>query len=56
MSASVAPVERMTEAPLPPMRGRVQAGAPLGPATWFRVGGAADWLVRPADVDDLLRL
>ncbi|MBI0534265.1 UDP-N-acetylmuramate dehydrogenase [Roseomonas sp. KE2513] len=52
MSASVA----MTEAPLPALRGRVQAGAALGPATWFRVGGAADWLVRPADVDDLLRL
>ncbi|WP_458097690.1 UDP-N-acetylmuramate dehydrogenase [Roseomonas sp. WA12] len=46
----------MTEAPLPGLRGRVQADAPLGAATWFRVGGAADWLVRPADVDDLLRL
>ena len=52
MSASV----DMTEAPLPGLRGRVQAGAPLGATTWFRVGGAADWLVRPADVDDLLRL
>ncbi|MBP0445577.1 UDP-N-acetylmuramate dehydrogenase [Roseomonas sp. SSH11] len=46
----------MTEGPLPPLRGRVQAGAPLGAGTWFRVGGAADWLVRPADTDDLLRL
>ena len=46
----------MTEGPLPQLRGRVQAGAPLGATTWFRVGGAADWLVRPADVDDLLRL
>ncbi|WP_245215713.1 UDP-N-acetylmuramate dehydrogenase [Pararoseomonas baculiformis] len=52
MSASVS----MTEGPLPPLRGRVQAGAPLGAGTWFRVGGAADWLVRPADTDDLLRL
>jgi UDP-N-acetylmuramate dehydrogenase len=46
-----------TEAParlaLPPLRGRVQAGAPLGPTTWFRVGGPAEALVRPADVADL---
>ncbi len=38
---------------LPTLRGRVQADALLGPATWFRVGGAAEVLVRPADVDDL---
>ncbi|NMJ44364.1 UDP-N-acetylmuramate dehydrogenase [Roseomonas sp. JC162] len=43
-------------ATLPPLRGRVQRDAPLGPATWFRVGGPADALVRPADVDDLLLL
>ncbi|GGG16499.1 UDP-N-acetylenolpyruvoylglucosamine reductase [Caldovatus sediminis] len=41
---------------LPPLRGRVQAGAPLAPTTWFRVGGPAEWLARPADLDDLLRL
>jgi len=41
---------------LPPMRGRVQADAPLGPTTWFRVGGPAEVLVRPADVDDLCAL
>ena len=35
------------------LRGRAQQNAPLGPTTWFRVGGAAEWLVRPADVDDL---
>lgn len=40
----------------PPLRGRVQHDAPLGAATWFRVGGPADVLVRPADVDDLLLL
>ena len=34
---------------LPPLRGRVQANAPLAPFTWFRVGGPADALVRPAD-------
>lgn len=38
---------------LPPCRGRVQAGGVLGPATWFRVGGPAEILVRPADVADL---
>ena len=43
-------------ATLPALRGRVQRDAALGPATWFRVGGPADWLVRPADVDDLLLL
>lgn len=43
-------------ATLPPLRGRVQANAPLGPTTWFRVGGPAEWLVRPADLDDLLLL
>ena len=43
-------------ATLPPLRGRVQRDAPLGPATWFRVGGPAEILVRPADVDDLLLL
>ncbi|WP_111400406.1 UDP-N-acetylmuramate dehydrogenase [Humitalea rosea] len=41
---------------LPPLRGRVQAEAPLAAFTWFRVGGPAEWLVRPADVDDLLLL
>lgn len=41
---------------LPPLRGRVQRAAPLAPFTWFRVGGAADALVRPADADDLLLL
>jgi UDP-N-acetylmuramate dehydrogenase len=43
-------------ATLPPLRGRVQRDAPLAPLTWFRVGGPAEWLVRPADLDDLLLL
>ncbi|MGI9126981.1 MAG: UDP-N-acetylmuramate dehydrogenase [Roseomonas sp.] len=46
----------ISQAVLPPLRGRVERNAPLGPATWFRVGGPADVLVRPADVDDLLLL
>ena len=38
---------------LPPLRGRLQAEAPMAPFTWFRAGGHAEVLVRPADVDDL---
>jgi UDP-N-acetylmuramate dehydrogenase len=45
-----------SHATLPPLRGRVQANVPLAPFTWFRVGGPAEWLLRPADVDDLLLL
>jgi UDP-N-acetylmuramate dehydrogenase len=41
---------------LPPLRGRVQANALLAPFTWFRVGGPAEFLVRPADADDLAAL
>ncbi|WP_254452696.1 UDP-N-acetylmuramate dehydrogenase [Roseicella sp. DB1501] len=41
---------------IPAIRGRVQAGAPLAPFTWFRVGGPAEWLVRPADAEDLVSL
>jgi UDP-N-acetylmuramate dehydrogenase len=40
-------------ASLPKVRGRVQAGAKLAPTTWFRVGGPAEVLMRPADEDDL---
>ena len=46
----------ISQAVLPPLRGRVERDAPLAPATWFRVGGPADVLVRPADLDDLLLL
>jgi UDP-N-acetylmuramate dehydrogenase len=38
---------------LPPARGRLTAKAPIGPLTWFRVGGPAEVLFRPADVEDL---
>src|SRR5207302_9017263 len=38
---------------LPPVRGRLTANASVGPMTWFRVGGAAEALFRPADLDDL---
>jgi UDP-N-acetylmuramate dehydrogenase len=38
---------------LPKPRGRLTADAPLGPQTWFRTGGNAEVLFRPADVEDL---
>ena len=38
---------------LPKVRGRLTADAPLAPVTWFRVGGPAEVLFRPADVEDL---
>jgi UDP-N-acetylmuramate dehydrogenase len=38
---------------LPPVRGRLSADAPLAPVTWFRVGGTAEVMFRPADVEDL---
>src|SRR5438105_3400885 len=38
---------------LPPVRGRLTANAPIGPMTWFRVGGPAEALFRPADAEDL---
>jgi UDP-N-acetylmuramate dehydrogenase len=38
---------------LPAVRGRLTENAPLGPMTWFRVGGPAEVLFRPADPDDL---
>jgi len=38
---------------LPGVRGRLTRNAPLAPITWFRVGGPADWLFKPADLEDL---
>jgi UDP-N-acetylmuramate dehydrogenase len=38
---------------LPSTRGKLLRGEPLGPFTWFRVGGAAEVLFLPADADDL---
>src|SRR4029078_7055256 len=38
---------------LPRVRGRLTADAPLAPVTWFRVGGNAEVLFRPADAEDL---
>jgi UDP-N-acetylmuramate dehydrogenase len=38
---------------LPRVRGRLTENAPLASVTWFRVGGAAEVMFRPADRDDL---
>jgi UDP-N-acetylmuramate dehydrogenase len=50
--------ERVNDTPLierlPPVRGRLTANADLAKVTWFRVGGPAEVLFRPADRDDLI--
>lgn len=38
---------------LPTVRGKLLRDEPLGPFTWFRVGGAAEVLFLPADHEDL---
>jgi UDP-N-acetylmuramate dehydrogenase len=38
---------------LPAARGRLLLDEPLGPLTWFRVGGPAEAVFLPADEDDL---
>jgi UDP-N-acetylmuramate dehydrogenase len=65
MSAAPAPVTAPVTAPvpvpgtrglldrLPAVRGRLAAGAALAPTTWFRAGGPAEVLFKPADAEDL---
>ena len=43
----------MMAATMPEVRGRMQEKVQLAPLTWFRVGGPAEFLFRPADVEDL---
>ena len=38
---------------LPPVRGRLTLDRPLAELTWLRVGGPADALFQPADLEDL---
>ena len=45
--------ERAILAKLPLVRGRLTTNAPLGRQTWFGVGGPAEVMFRPADVQDL---
>lgn len=44
---------RVLEELLPEVRGRYTENAPLGEKGWFRCGGPADVLFKPADQDDL---
>jgi UDP-N-acetylmuramate dehydrogenase len=53
MSAAIAQTHLLDR--LPPLVGRIQAGAELAPFTWFRVGGPAELLVKPASTADLAR-
>ena len=39
----------------PSLRGRVRSCVPLRDLTWFRVGGPAEIMFRPADTDDLVQ-
>ncbi len=39
--------------PLPTPRGTLTQNRALADLTWLRVGGPADWLFQPADLDDL---
>ncbi len=52
MMAARAPDPHLVER-LPRVRGRYTADAPLDRITWFRVGGPAEVMFRPADADDL---
>ncbi|MGS1016759.1 UDP-N-acetylmuramate dehydrogenase [Allosphingosinicella humi] len=48
-----APRLRSGRAEIPALEGTIQADGSLADFIWFRTGGPAEWLVRPADVDDL---
>ena len=52
MTAAATNAERLVER-LPAVRGRYSEGAPLSRVTWFRVGGPAEVVFRPADGEDL---
>lgn len=52
-AAAVSPTTSSLLDRLPPVRGRLTAGAPLAGVTWFRVGGPAEVMFRPADAEDL---
>ncbi len=38
---------------LPPVRGSLEANGSMADFIWFRTGGPAEWMFRPADIDDL---
>jgi UDP-N-acetylmuramate dehydrogenase len=53
MSATSVTLAARLAALTPDLRGRLLAEEPLGPLTWFRVGGPAEVLFTPADEADL---
>jgi UDP-N-acetylmuramate dehydrogenase len=53
MSVETSDLAGVLAASMPALRGRLAAGQPLAPITWFRVGGPAEVLFSPADEDDL---
>lgn len=46
-------IDRNMSQTVPTPRGKLSQNRLLSDLTWLRVGGAADWLFQPADVDDL---
>lgn len=52
MTTAVAPSTLLDR--LPPVRGTMEAGGSLADFIWFRTGGPAEVLFRPADLDDLV--
>ncbi len=50
MSAAASAARAAT---LPPVRGAVEANGSMADFIWFRTGGPAEWMFRPADLDDL---
>jgi UDP-N-acetylmuramate dehydrogenase len=53
MMAAERPSDRLIDR-LPRVRGRLTENAALAPMTWFRVGGPAEIMFRPADAEDLM--
>src|SRR4030095_8371740 len=53
MRAAMAVAETKLIDRLPKVRGRLTEGSLLSAVTWFRVGGPAEVLFKPADVEDL---
>ena len=41
-------------AKMPKVRGKLTPKAPLAPLVWFKSGGTAEWLLEPADEQDLI--
>lgn len=53
MRAAMAVSETRLIDRLPKVRGRLTQGSALSAVTWFRVGGPAEVLFKPADIEDL---